>query len=230
MYNWMPSPLAHFGFPQNYRMASVFKQSRTPGLKKLAMMEPEEHMKYSKCILTLAAASVLLPAALAQTPIQQRKDNQQKRIGQGVKKGSLTAGEAARLEKKEAALNREERRMKADGNFTLGERARITRQQNALSRQIYNQKHDAQTQPPANGYINGRKDNQQNRIGQGIKSGSLTPAEAARLESREARLNREEHRMKADGNLSPAERARINRQQNQISKGIYRQKHDAQHR
>jgi hypothetical protein len=197
------------------------------------MIGSEELMKYTKYILSLAAAGLLLPAAFAQDakpgPIGQRKDNQQNRIGEGVENGSLTAGEAARLEKKEAAINREERRMKADGNFTPAERRRIWRQQNALSRQIYNQKHDAQVQPKANGYINQRKDNQQNRIGQGIENGSLNAREAARLESKEARLNREERRMKADGNFTPAERARINRQQNRLSKSIYRQKHDAQH-
>ena len=41
--------------------------------------------------------------------IQERKENQQDRIAQGVKSGQLTAGETARLETKEAGLNREVR-------------------------------------------------------------------------------------------------------------------------
>ncbi|HEY7616053.1 MAG TPA: hypothetical protein VH744_04560, partial [Terriglobales bacterium] len=76
-----------------------------------------------------------------------------------------------------------------------------------------------------------RKENQQQRIGQGIKSGELTAGEAARLEAKEARLNRETRRMRAQngGPLTPEQKARVNRQQNRVSKQIYRQKHDRQH-
>ncbi|MBZ5627754.1 MAG: hypothetical protein LAO06_02705 [Acidobacteriia bacterium] len=105
-------------------------------------------MKFSKIVLSVIAAGLLVPAVFAQDvkpgPIQQRKHNQQRRIAQGVRSGSLTPREGARLERNEARINREERRMKADGNFTPQERQRILRQQNALSRQIYRQKHDAQ--------------------------------------------------------------------------------------
>lgn len=79
--------------------------------------------------------------------------------------------------------------------------------------------------------IHQRKENQQDRIAQGVKSGQLTPRETAKLEHREARLNRETRRMRANngGSLTPAEKAKVNRQQNQLSRDIYRQKHDAQH-
>ncbi len=82
----------------------------------------------------------------------------------------------------------------------------------------------------SNREINARKVNQQHRIAQGVRSGQLTPRETARLETREAHINRQEARMKADGKFTPAERARINREQNRTSRAIYRQKHDAQHR
>jgi hypothetical protein len=80
--------------------------------------------------------------------------------------------------------------------------------------------------------IHQRKVNQQRRIGNGVKSGQLTPRETAHLEHREAHLNRETRRMRAanGGKLTPREKARVNRQQNHISRSIYRQKHDAQHR
>jgi hypothetical protein len=77
--------------------------------------------------------------------VQDRKENQQDRIANGVESGQLTARETARLERGEARVNRQERRMKADGTFGPRERARITREQNGLSRQIYRQKHDRQT-------------------------------------------------------------------------------------
>jgi hypothetical protein len=97
-------------------------------------------------LLTAASAALMLPAS-AQT-IHQRKENQQKRIAQGVKSGQLTPRETARLEHREARLNRETRRDRAanGGKLTPAEKARVNRQQNRLSRDIYHQKHDAQHQ------------------------------------------------------------------------------------
>jgi hypothetical protein len=76
--------------------------------------------------------------------IQQRKENQQRRIGNGVENGSLTPRETVNLERKEARLNREIRhdRRQNGGNLTNKEKAQINRQQNRLSRQIYRDKHN----------------------------------------------------------------------------------------
>jgi hypothetical protein len=75
--------------------------------------------------------------------------------------------------------------------------------------------------------IHQRKENQQQRIGQGVESGQLTAGETARLEGRETRLNREIRRDRASGGgLSPHERAQIDRQQNRLSRQIYRDKHN----
>jgi hypothetical protein len=202
-----------------------------------------------KSFVSVAALAVMMiPAAWAQTvapaqpanpeiakkkaTIGERKDNQQQRIGEGVENGSLTAAEAARLEKKEAAINKEEHNMKKDGDFTAAERAKVQRQQDALSKQIYNQKHDAQHQPAAVGEVEKRDRAQQQRIGEGIENGSLTAGEAAKLESKDARLQREEHNLRAKdgGTLSAQDRAKVNQQQNRMSKQIYHEKHDAQHR
>lgn len=85
--------------------------------------------------------------------------------------------------------------------------------------------------PAAAQTIAQRKENQQDRIAQGVRSGQLTPHETAKLENKEAKLNRETRRMRAanGGRLTPAEKAKVNRQQNHLSRDIYRQKHDAQH-
>jgi hypothetical protein len=79
--------------------------------------------------------------------------------------------------------------------------------------------------------IHSRKENQQDRIGNGVKNGSLTPKETARLEHKEANLNKEirTDRKQNGGNLTNNEKAQVNRQQNRLSKDIYKQKHDAQH-
>lgn len=86
----------------------------------------------------------------------------------------------------------------------------------------------AQSSAPNDPTINQRKENQQDRIAQGVNSGRLTPGETSRLEGREASLNHEEHNMRAadNGHLTAGDRATINRQQNHLSHQIYRDKHN----
>ena len=97
--------------------------------------------------IPLIAAGLMITGLGAQE-IQKRKENQQDRIAQGVKSGELTAGETANLERKEARLNREIRRDRAQngGTLTPKERRKINRQQNRLSRQIYRDKHNGRKQ------------------------------------------------------------------------------------
>jgi len=79
--------------------------------------------------------------------------------------------------------------------------------------------------------VDRREVRQQERIGQGVQSGQLTPGETARLEKQEGRIDNE---IKADraangGKLTPAERRSINRQENRESRRIYAAKHNARH-
>ncbi len=191
-------------------------------------------MKHLKLAVVIASFALASTATFAQNTIEQRKDNQQQRIGNGVENGSLTAGEAARIERQEAGLNKEVNAMKQEngGKLTPQDRRVVNRQQNQLSREIYRQKHDAQHQPPANNEVNARQKAQQERIGQGIKSGSLTAGEAANLERKEAGINREVKTMRAanGGTLTPGEKAAVNRQQNRMSKQIYNKKHNGRSR
>jgi hypothetical protein len=87
----------------------------------------------------------------------------------------------------------------------------------------------AQTTPAtAPATIHERKENQQDRIANGVKSGQLTAGETANLEKREAHINKEIHndRVANGGRLTPAERRQVNRQQNRTSRAIYRKKHN----
>ena len=199
--------------------------------------------KFRSLLLVTAAAAICVPAAMAQTAtttttpkqtVNQRKDNQQDRIGEGVENGSLTAGEATHLEKKESSLNKEEHHMRAEGNgkLTAADRAKLNRQQNHLSNQIYKQKHDAQAQnvnPKSE--VGQRQRNQQQRIGEGIENGSMTAGEAARAERHEAGMNKEISGMRQanGGKLTNGEKSFVNHQQNRNSRGIYRQKHNPRH-
>ncbi len=193
-------------------------------------------------IFSTALAILALPAVAqnqtttSSTPvtaqtIQQRKENQQDRIAQGVKSGELTAGETTSLEKKEADINKEEHQMAAadDGKLTTADNAKITHQQNQLSKQIYHDKHNAaeqNTNPKSE--IGNREENQQDRIAQGVNSGQLTAGEAAHLENNEAKINQEvkQDRAANGGKLTSQERKQVNQQLNRESRQIYRAKHN----
>jgi WXXGXW repeat (2 copies) len=77
--------------------------------------------------------------------------------------------------------------------------------------------------------VNAREGNQQARIGQGVKSGQLTPGETSHLENKEAHINNEVHNDRAanGGHLTQQEREQVNHQQNNASKQIYNDKHNA---
>jgi hypothetical protein len=171
------------------------------------------------------------PAPVTGESIQDRKENQQDRIANGVKSGELTAGETVNLEKKESKLNQEERDMRSldNGKLTTADKATLNQQQNQLSKQIYQDKHNAavQNRDPKS-EVGKRAENQQDRIAQGIKSGQLTSGEAANLETKEAKINQEVRSDRAanGGKLTAQEKAQITRQQNRASRQIYRDKHN----
>lgn len=74
--------------------------------------------------------------------------------------------------------------------------------------------------------VNRREERQQQRIGNGVKNGTLTPKQTANLERREANLqNREQADMaKHNGHLTKREQANLNRRENRISRSIARDK------
>jgi hypothetical protein len=92
-------------------------------------------------------------AAMAQAPatprVDQRQENQQKRIDQGVASGQLTPREAARMDRQQDRVANSEAQAKSDGVVTKKERARLAHQQNKTSRHIRHQKHDRQSVAPA---------------------------------------------------------------------------------
>jgi len=197
-------------------------------------------MSTKHLILSAAALFALsVPSAFAQqssttpnTPdpsIAQRKTDQQDRIANGVQSGQLTAGETKNLETKEAGLNKEEHAMRSedDGHLTAADRTKINNQQNHLSNQIYADKHNAQTAHYGNNEIGQRRQNQQDRIAQGIRNGQLKPGQTAKLERQQQSINREDARMRgADGGkLTGADKTALNRRLNRSSANIYNKKH-----
>jgi len=110
----------------------------------------------SHSLLVLAVGGVMFAgSAFAQAPgvydpghprvneINQRELNQQERIANGLKTGTMTPRQAGQVEHKEAQIMRQERRdMRADGgHLTRQDQRQLNRELNRTSRQIYRDKH-----------------------------------------------------------------------------------------
>lgn len=182
------------------------------------------------------AASTFAAACLAQTTGSEveRNVNQQQRIEQGLQSGALSTGEAAKLEKGEARIDRMESNANRDGSLSAAEKQRIRRAQDAQSAEIARLKHNGTVGNPASASSQRmqadvqRNVSQQRRIEQGVQSGALTARETAKVERGQARVNGAEARAGADGHVGAREQRAIQRGENRQSKRIYRQKHDAQ--
>ena len=127
-------------------------------------------------------------------------------------------------------MNREVRddRSADGGKLTQQERQQVNHQQNNLSHSIYQDKHNANTAHYGNNEVGQRRENQQDRIANGIRNGSMNAGEAARTENREQGINQQIHadRQANGGKLTGQEHRQINREQNGASRQIYRQKHN----
>ena len=172
---------------------------------------------------TASAPSGTPPTAAS---IKDRKENQQDRIAQGVQSGELTAAETSTLEKQEAGINQEEKGMRAqdDGKLTAQDKTTLNSQLNAESKEIYADKHNDAVQPPDNGEVNKRLENQQDRIAAGIDKDKLTDSQVATLEHQEAGIDKEEAGMRAqdDGKLTAADKKLLNKQLTEESRRISR--------
>jgi len=162
----------------------------------------------------------------------QRDINQETRIEQGPKSGQLSTGEAARLERGEARIDRMESNALKDGTLSPQEAARIQGAQNRESARINKLESNAVTGDPNSPSSQRmqadvqRNINQQSRIEQGVQSGALTNKEASKLERGQARVDRSEARAGSDGRIGPREQARTQHQENTQSKQIFRDKHN----
>jgi hypothetical protein len=91
-----------------------------------------------------AAAFAQAPGSTTGTGIDARETTQQRRIQQGINSGALTPGEAARLERREMSIERQEQRMRArdGGELTTRDRAILNHRLDRTSGAIYRAKHN----------------------------------------------------------------------------------------
>jgi len=196
----------------------------------------ESSVKFAHTTIAAALALAFSGAVFAQANTVQRDANQQQRIEQGLQSGSLNTREASQLERAETKVEKDQARAMRDGNLSPAEKARLQREQNQVSREINRDTHNAATGNPNSASSQRmqadvqRNINQQNRTEQGVKSGSLTTRETAKLEAGQARDTRAQARAGADGNVSAKEQKRLQKKENKQSERIHREKHDAQHK
>jgi len=89
------------------------------------------------------AQSAPVPDHPRENEVNQRLDNQQARIDQGLAKGTMTGRQAARDEKHDANIAKREAvdESKHNGHITKAEQARLNKSENKNSKRIYRQKH-----------------------------------------------------------------------------------------
>ena len=185
----------------------------------------------------ILVSSILLAfvasASYAQTPADstvQRDVNQQNRIEQGLKAGSLSTGEAARLENEQSRIARLQAKDLKDGKLSPRERAQLTAAQNKASRDINSlENNNVKGNPISASSLRMQADvqrnaNQEKRIEQGMQSGSLTNKRAGALERGQARVDHLEAVAGKDGHVGKGEQATIQRAENRQSAKIHKAK------
>lgn len=110
-------------------------------------------LKLTAMVFTLFATPIHAEEIVAPSPdaspteqreaiVDQRQENQEKRIEEGVQSGSLTEREAKKMEKREQHIQKMETKAMADGKMTGKEFRKIERAQNRTSKAIHRNKHN----------------------------------------------------------------------------------------
>jgi hypothetical protein len=211
--------------PTASQQALMREERFQPTASQLSHEQAQSQNRYQ-----LASMNHGTPGAAAMDTVDGRRYNQQGRIAQGISSGQLTPAETKNLESREARLNGEIHTDRAanGGKLTGAERQQVNQQQNNLSRSIYQDKHNAATDQYGNNEVGARRNNQQQRIANGVRSGQMAPSEVAKAEGNEQKINRQiaGDRAGNGGKLTPQEHRNVNREQNAESRQIYHEKHN----
>ena len=158
--------------------------------------------------------------------INQRQANFDRRTAAGVRSGSLTRAEAARLRAEFQQIVRLEAQYRRSGNgLNRVERQELDRRFDALSRQIRDERNDN------NGWYgeSGRLQELGRRIEAGARSGQLSRAEASRLRSEHTFLVQLEQNYRRGG-LTNQERLDLNRRFELLASKIRWERRDWENR
>lgn len=182
--------------------------------------------------LLMAVGSVSAYAQATTEGTVQRDANQQSRIENGLKDGSLNVKEAGRLEKEQARVDRLQAKDLKDGKLSPAERVQLRKAQDKASRDIQAAKsNDVKGNPESKSSERLQADvqrnvNQEKRIEQGVQSGALTQRETAQLERGQANVDQKESSAAKNGHISAGEQGAIQRKEDHQSKRIHADKHN----
>ncbi len=98
--------------------------------------------KFISMFCLLMAFAIAAAAQTGTNGVDQRENNQRKRIVDGVQSGDLGLKETAKLLKQQADIRKFERKAKSDGTVTFRERFRLHRELNQASRNIRRKKNN----------------------------------------------------------------------------------------
>jgi len=199
---------------------------------------------------SFAAAQTPAPSQPAQTPpaatepagpgvvdpghprvneVDQRLQDQKRRIEEGVKNGTLSKEEARQMWRHDQEIAAKERKDMAanGGHLTQQEQNNLNKALNRNSQEIYTDKHDGGAGPgvvdpghPRVNEVDQRLQDQKERIEQGVKNGTMTKEEARQAWHNDQRVaNQERKDMAADGGHL------TNKALNKNSNKIYKEKH-----
>lgn len=169
--------------------------------------------------------------------------DEQARINNGVRNGSLTQNEASKLQAQLNRVNELKRRLSTNG-LTYAERQKIDNELDRLAERIFRESSDNQranwlgsqpqswtsnffSKPLFNGSRNINTADEQARISAGLRNGNLTRAEAARLQEKLNEIISLKNRL-SRGGLTAAERSRIDARLDALSGEIRAQSTDNQ--
>ena len=163
-----------------------------------------------------------------------RDAKQEQRIENGLQNGTITTRENSELQRDEAHVDRLQAKDMKNGSLSPAEKAQLNAAQNKTSRDITTAKTNGINGNPLSASSQRaqadtqRNINQQTRIANGVKDGSLTKHEAAGLERGQSHVDAREARAGANGHVGAAEQGRIVRADNRQSTRIYNKRHNAQ--
>ena len=161
--------------------------------------------------------------------IYSRISQMDQRIDQGMRNGVLTRDEGRMLRMELNKVRDDAARMKRDGILTQREKDRLNAELDRLKKDIYREVRDDDRNRGRQvdiSDINQRISQMDQRIDQGMRSGTLTRDEGRMLRMELNKVRDDAARMKRDGILTQREKDRLNAELDRLQRDIYREKKD----
>jgi hypothetical protein len=154
--------------------------------------------------------------------------NQLETIQKGVKSGAVTEKEASKLLAQQAKVAEAASKAAADGVITATEAATIQRLQARAGLDVFLAGHNGSHASPRDPALAKKQASQIDRIAQGVRSGSLTGAEANTLLTDQADIAHTAAEAQSDGDVDFIEQQMLNIRQDAASFEIQKEKRDTE--